>query len=108
MNPHHIDANQKLSQDAKIEQKTRKLSKQRSKKRKSFSVTLKKKKVDDSLKLAKIDGAETMERVNKSFAWAFFCKKMKYTSNLVYDHNLVQEEMNDPKKLEPKLQKLSK
>ena len=49
-----------------------------------------------------------MERVNKSFAWAFFCKKMKYTSNLVYDHNLVQEEMNDPKKLEPKLQKLSK
>jgi len=50
----------------------------------------------------------TLKAVTDSFAWAFFTKKMRYTAELVYDHRLVGEQMNDPVEKEPKLQKLDK
>lgn len=43
------------------------------------------------------------EKVRDSFAWAFFSKKMNYTTSQVYDHPEVPESMNDPPSLEPKL-----
>lgn len=105
-NPHKLEMPfaQGMSQDAKLEQKVgQKLSKQRSKKRKSFSVSLKRKKVD-SLKLSALMTDSTQAKlVSDSFAWAFFAKKMQYTPRLVYDHPRVHESMNVPKELEPKL-----
>ena len=48
------------------------------------------------------------EEVAESFNWAFFTKRMNYVNGLVYDHTHVPASMNDPAKLEPKLQKLDK
>lgn len=47
-----------------------------------------------------------MKSVHDSFAWAFFAKKLEYTTQLVYDHPECSLAMNDPANLEPKLQKL--
>ena len=79
-----------LSQDAGMSLKIdrQKLTKQRSRKRKSFSVSLKRKNPADVLKLPPSQselGPELSAKVSESFAWAFFTKKMKYTSELVYD-----------------------
>ena len=76
-----------------------KLSKQRSRKRKSFSVSLKRKKPAEVLKLPPSHnelGPEQSAQISESFAWAFFTKKMQYTSELVYDDPQVPVTMNQP------------
>ena len=66
------------------------MSKQRSKKRKSFSVSLKRSKKKDVLRLAPIlNDSKASKKVSDSFAWAFFTKKMSYTTELVYDNQRV-------------------
>ena len=108
-NPHKLIDPTLLSQDAKLAVKaSQKLSKQRSKKRKSFSLSLKRRKVD-SLKLpATFNDPQLVKQITDSFAWAFFTKQMRYASNLVYDHPKVPQSMNKPAELEPRLQKLDK
>ena len=46
--------------------------------------------------------------MNDTFAWAFFTKKMNYTTELVYDHKKATHQMNNAGVLEPRLQKLDK
>ena len=86
----------------------RQLSKQKTKKRKSYSVNLKRKRVDCLKLTAPITDPKKRQQVTDSFAWAFFAKQMKYTDKLVYDHAYVKEHMNDAPKKEPKMQKLDK
>lgn len=95
-----------LSQDAKLEVK--KLSKQRSKKRKSFSVSLKRRKIDSLRLPAQTTEPEMATLIRDSLTWAFFAKEMQYASKLVYDHSKVPQAMNNPQLLEPRLQKLDK
>lgn len=75
---------------------------QKSKRRRPFSMTKKK----DVLKItSQLTDDETKE-IHNSFAWAFFTKKLTYTNKLVYDSPQCPSSMNDPPNLEPKLQKL--
>jgi len=83
-------------------QRHRELSKKRTKKRKSFSVTLKRKRTD-VLKLAKEIPRETYTKVRESFAWAFFAKGLTYTTEHVYDHPEVPSTMNNAPLREPKV-----
>ena len=115
VNPHKIqleaiseDSDWGLSQDTKIQfaKSNRQLSKVKTKKRKSWSVTIKKKN-QYSLKLFDAELTQ-QEESRESFAWAFFSKKMNYTTEQVYDHPKVPAQMNNPGELEPKLQKLDK
>lgn len=83
--------------------KSKSTKRQKSKRRRPFSLT---KKRDDVLRIATNQTEEETRVTHDSFAWAFFAKKLNYTTNLVYDSPSCTSDMNDPLNLEPKLQKL--
>ena len=66
-------------------------------KRKSVSVTNKRKKI--AFRLPKIiDDPLVLYDITESFKSSFFAKGMKYTTELVYDSKDCPESMNDPKR----------
>ena len=64
------------------------------------------KKRTDVLRIATDQTDEETRATHESFAWAFFAKKLSYTTDLVYDSPACPSKMNDPSTLEPRLQKL--
>lgn len=80
--------------------KSKSTKRQKSKRRRPFSMT---KKRDDVLRIATNQTEEEIRATHDSFAWAFFAKKLNYTTNFVYDSPSCTSDMNDPLNLEPKL-----
>lgn len=71
-----------------------KATKRKKSKRRPFSMT--KRKNDNVLKITTQLTDEERKQVHDSFAWAFYAKKLSYTTKLVYDSPQCQAEANDP------------
>jgi len=86
-----------MSQDDAPNVKRKILSKsthrQKSKKRRPFSLT---KKRSDILKIATDLKEDETRAIHDSFSWAFFAKNLNYTTKLVYDSSNCTSAMNDP------------